>query len=287
MPITTKLSAQDKLPLTCTRTGTCCHGKNVNLNPWELVCLAKAKGISTKNFRDAYCESGGIRLRFDGDLGWKEQPACSQYLDGVGCRVHVGRPLACRLYPLGRQKQSGATSYIYQGSVFPCMEGCPEVINLPQLTVSEYLAEQAAQEFESAQDEYLEIMQNIADIAFALLLETDLAQSSDFKTLHRWRELGSAEARALQLGSEWMDLLMLPNLSSDTNSVATFAQRHNELLQTSAQELIEQLKTIEDLYEACCLFMGLALHLSRGLGANPSELADHWINTAKEYGAKE
>jgi hypothetical protein len=31
--------------------------------------------------------------------------------------------------------------------------------------------------------------------------------------------------------------------------------------------------------------MGLALHLGRGLGANPAELAELWIKTAKEHGA--
>jgi hypothetical protein len=33
--------------------------------------------------------------------------------------------------------------------------------------------------------------------------------------------------------------------------------------------------------------MGLALHLGRGLGANPDELAGHWIETANKCGARE
>jgi hypothetical protein len=33
--------------------------------------------------------------------------------------------------------------------------------------------------------------------------------------------------------------------------------------------------------------MGIALHLARGLGANPEILAEHWIVTAKNYGAVE
>jgi len=66
--ITTQLNANDQLPLTCTREGTCCHGKNVFLNPWELKSLAKEENITTQEFRDTYCEFGGIRLRFDGPV---------------------------------------------------------------------------------------------------------------------------------------------------------------------------------------------------------------------------
>jgi hypothetical protein len=45
------------------------------------------------------------------------------------------------------------------------------------------------------------------------------------------------------------------------------------------------LDTITDFCEASALMMGLALHLGRGLGANPAGLAEHWIKAAKEHGA--
>jgi len=131
LPITTKLAPTDKLPLTCSRSGTCCHGKMVRLNPWELARLAQAKKMTPREFRDRYCDYGGVVLRFDGEPGWKEQQACSQYVAGFGCSVHLGRPLACRLYPLGRQRQGEELYYMYQGSEFPCLEGCPEVVDLP------------------------------------------------------------------------------------------------------------------------------------------------------------
>ena len=289
MLITTKLNIHDVLPLTCTRTGTCCHGKNVNLNPWELACLAKEKKISVHDFRNLYCEFGGIRLRFNGKPGWKGLPACSQYKDGFGCSAHLGRPLACRLYPLGRQKEADETTYIYQGSEFPCIEGCTGVVNLPQMSVAEYIKGQAAGKFEIAQDEYLEIMQNIADMAFVLLLETNLSKSGERKTLQLWREMGheQPEQLALRIGSEWMNCLMLPELDIDLVDPTNFARQHNELLQTKAQATFGLLTTNQEWHGASCLLMGLALHLSRGLGANPIELVDHWINTAKEHGVLE
>jgi Fe-S-cluster containining protein len=287
--VTTKLSLHEILPLTCLRTGTCCHGKSVLLNPWELMCLAREKKISAREFRDLYCEFGGIRLRFDGPVGWKGQQACSQYITDFGCSVHLGRPLSCRLYPLGRQIQSEEVHYMYEGHEFPCLEGCPEVSGLPQLTVDEYLKGQATGQFEKAQDAYLEVMQNLADIAFELLLDTGLAESGDTKTLPLWRKMGSAppEVLADRIGNKWMDWLMLPAMSDDLEDPVLFASKHNNLLQAKAQEQFGAAQTNQELHKASVLIMGVALHLARGLGANPETLAEHWIATAKDHGAIE
>jgi uncharacterized protein len=287
--VTTKLSIQDKLPLTCSRTGTCCHGKLVLLNPWELVCLAGEKKITPREFRDLYCEFGGIRLRFDGKIGWKEQHACSQYITNFGCSVHLGRPLSCRLYPLGRQIQSEEVHYMYLGAEFPCLEGCHEVSGLPHLSVGEYLKGQATTKFEKAQDEYLELMQNLADIAFELLLDTGLAESGDKETLPLWRKMGNElpEELADRIGQEWLDCLMLPEISDDLENPVSFARKHNDLLKLKAQEKFGAVQTNHEIREASVLIMGVALHLARGIGANPEILAEHWIATAKNHGAQE
>lgn len=285
---TNQLTIHDTLPLTCSRTGTCCHGKQVLLNPWELVCLAQEKKITPREFRDRYCEFGGTRLRFDGKKGWKGQLSCSQYIDGFGCSVHLGRPLSCRLYPLGRQIQSEEVCYIYQGNEFPCLEGCPEVSELPYLTVGEYLKGQLTDKFEKAQDEYLELMQNLADIAFVLLLDTGLAESGDIKTLQNWRIMGNELPEVLvdRIGAEWVDCLMLPEISEDLDDPLLFARKHSELLQLKAQEAFGALQTNQVLHEASVLIMGVTLLLARGIGANPSALVEHWIDTAKLHGAK-
>ena len=287
--VTTKISIYDKLPLTCSRSGTCCHGKSVLLNPWELVCLSREKKITPREFRDRYCEFGGIRLRFDGAIGWKDQQACSQYITNFGCSVHQGRPLSCRLYPLGRQIQSEEVHYIYQGNEFPCLEGCPEVSGLPQLTVSDYLNGQVTDQFEKAQDVYLDLMQNIADIAFELLLDTGLAESGDTKTLPLWRKMGSEppEKLADRIGQEWIDCLMLPDITDELDDPILFACKHNDLLQAKAQQQFGAIQTNYEIHKASVLIMGVALHLARGIGANPETLVDHWIATAKDHGANE
>lgn len=286
---TTKLGLQDSLPLTCTRTGTCCHGKQVLLNPWELFCIAKQKEVTPREFRDLYCEFSGIRLQFNGEVGPKNQQACSQYIDNFGCSVHLGRPLACRLYPLGRQIQNDEASYMFQGVNFPCLEGCPTVSELPHLTVGEYLEGQETDRFEKAQDAYLEMMQNIADIAFELLLDSGLSESGDKKTLPLWREMGNEPPQALadRIGNEWMDRLMLPEIKDETEDPISFARQQNQLIQLKAQEQFGTLQTTQELHEASVLIMGVALNLARAIGANPEGLAEHWIEIAKSHGAQE
>jgi uncharacterized protein len=286
---TTKLSLQDKLPLTCSRRGTCCHGNLVLINPWELVCLAREKKITPREFRDLYCESGGIRLRFDGKAGWREKKACSQYIDNFGCSVHLGRPLACRLFPLGRQIQSEEVNYMYQGDIFPCLDGCPEVSGLPHLSVGEYLKGQMTEEFEKAQNEYLKLMQNLADIAFELLLDTGLAESGDTETLPLWRKMGNELPEILveRIGPEWIDSLTIPEICDDTEDPISFTRKHNDLLQLKAQEKFGTLQTNQELHKASVLIMGAALHLARAIGAKPEILAEHWIVTAKNHGAME
>ena len=289
MIFTTKLSLQDKLPLTCSRSGTCCYGKLVLLNPWELVCLAKEKKINPREFRDLFCDLGGIRLRFDGELMWRGQKACSQYVNNFGCNVHLGRPLSCRLYPLGRQIQSDEVHYMHQGETFPCLEGCPEVSELSHITVAEYLKDQKINMFEKAQEEYLELMQNLADIAFVLLLDSGLAESGDKKTLSFWRKMGNELPEELvdRIGHDWIDCLMLPEIYDDLEDPILFVKKHNELLQIKIQEKFGALQTNQELHDASVLIMGIALYLARGIGANPKDLSEHWIDTAKNHGALE
>lgn len=284
---TTKLHFNDLLPLTCSRKGTCCHGNQVLLNPWELFCLANEKKISTKEFRDLYCEFGGIRLLFNGNEDHRNKKACSQYIPNFGCSVHEGRPLACRLFPLGRQIQNNTVEYIHQTEKFPCLDGCPEVVSLPHIKVGDYLKGQKTATFENAQDQYLEVMQNIADIAFELLLDTGLSTSGDTKTLALWRILGneSPETLANRIETDWLDCLTIPNLNESDPML--FVQKHNELLMDKIQTSFGTLQSHAELHLASTTLMALALQLARAIGANPKELAELWIDTAKNYGALE
>jgi len=289
VPGTTRLALTDSLPLTCSRGGICCHGKMVFLNPWELARLAAAKGLTSCSFRDRYCESGGIRLRFDSSTGWNGLTECCLYVPDYGCSAHDARPLVCRLYPLGRLRSGSECHYIHLGSSFPCRVTCPAVLELPYLTVGDYRVVQNVMAGETAQNNYLDLMQQLADNAFVLLLETGLAASGDRLTLRIWRNLGDLEPEhsAQHLGSGWIDRLMVPDISDCLDDPAAFASCHQEMLMSQIQAVFGNLGDFDALREASGLMMGLALHLGRGLGANPAELAEHWINTAKKLGAHE
>jgi Fe-S-cluster containining protein len=208
------------------------------LNPWELARLAAVKGLTARVFRDRHCEFGGIRLHFNGPIGRNGLAACSQYLPDCGCSVHADRPMACRLYPLGRERHGKKFHYMHRGSDYPCLEDCPKVADLPHLTVADYLVCQDVSASVAAQDAYLELMQALADGAFALLLESGLAASGDRLTLRLWRELGrdNPEHLTKRLGPEWIDRLMLPGFENVLDDPATFSRRHHDMLQSQAQE---------------------------------------------------
>lgn len=258
--------------------------------------LARAKGMSLQEFRNKHTRASGTVLLFNGkplatarfQSGGNSKPSCSLYEDGLGCSVHPARPLACRLFPLGRQIQNGTAQYMHEGAEFPCLKECPEVLDLPKLTVEEYLVGQETAAFEQAQDAYLEIMQNLADVSFELLLDTGLAESGDTETLASWRKLGAMDVSALskQIPAEWLDLLQIPELQ-ETTELALFIEAHNELLNDKSQNQLDSLATFASIRETACLMMALALFLAHAIGADAKGLSGHWIDTAKSYGAEE
>lgn len=274
----TILHLDQKLPLTCTRKGTCCHGNQVLLNPWEMHRLAFEKQISAREFRDLYCDWNGILLKFDGEKDQRGKSACSQYIANFGCSLHQGRPLACRLFPIGRQIQNESIQYIFQGETFPCLNGCPEVNELPQQSVEDYLNGQQTSLFEQAQDEYLEVMQNIADIALMLLLDTGLAASGDTQTRIEWRKMGAETPTqiAQRIGEKWLDLLTLPNIIFSAENPKAFILAHQELLQENAQNQIDTLTNFSEIREFAIIMMALALFLGKAIGADVKSLSEMW-----------
>lgn len=240
--------------------------------------LAFEKQISAREFRDLYCDWNGILLKFNGEKDHRGKSSCSQYIANFGCSLHQGRPLACRLFPIGRQIQNESIQYIFQGETFPCLNGCPEVNELPQQSVEDYLNGQQTSLFEQAQDQYLEVMQNIADIALMLLLDTGLAASGDTQTRIEWRKMG-AEAPtqiAQRIGEKWLDLLTLPNIIFSAENPKAFILAHQELLQENAQNQIDTLTNFSGIREFAIIMMALALFLGKAIGADVKSLSEMW-----------
>jgi Fe-S-cluster containining protein len=71
------------------------------LSPYDVLRLAQAAGLSTREAADRFTLRRGSILKFTAG------GACVA-LDGACCGVHRGRPLACRLYPLGIEHEDNA-----------------------------------------------------------------------------------------------------------------------------------------------------------------------------------
>ncbi len=84
----------------CNLCGRCCHDKVITLSPYDVLRIARATGLSTREVVTRYTLRRGSVLRF------RPEGMCAA-LDGVRCTIHAGRPLACRLYPLGLERAEG------------------------------------------------------------------------------------------------------------------------------------------------------------------------------------
>ena len=87
----------------CTRCNRCCTGKRIQVNPYEIARIARARGVSTAEARE--------RFTLDSVLRQDDEDRCI-FLGEQGCGIHGDRPLVCRLFPLGRVIESGGAVHL-------------------------------------------------------------------------------------------------------------------------------------------------------------------------------
>ncbi len=268
----TVLAPSDVLPLTCTRSGTCCHGKDIRITPWELARLAQARGLAPRAFREQFTEDAGTRLRLAAP-GWRGLPACSQYDPASGCTVHAARPLACRLYPLGREVQGGEVRIIHEGAAFPCLDGCPEVSDLPRLTVATYLDGQGTGPFAVARDAYLELSQDLAEAAFTLVFDGGVGSGSDRRWANAWRVAveGGPSVWPVVLGPDWFDRVTIPEIDIATDT-GRWRELHGEAVLGLATEAAPAV--------ACVRLFASALLLFQAVGGEAAVMGRRWLAQA-------
>jgi Fe-S-cluster containining protein len=272
----TVLRAGDRLPLTCTRSGTCCHGKDIRITPWELALLAAARGLPAAEFLATSTSHGGTRLRMDGPAGWRGLPACGLYDSAAGCTVHGARPLACRLYPLGRELQAGAERWIHEGSRFPCLDGCPEVRDLPSLTVADYLAGQGVGPFTRVRDLYLEIAQDLADSALTLIHEGGLPAAPRAAAVAAVRRCPDGAAARIAVLGPWAGLVGAPGLPADALDGEAWTGRHAGLLQRAAQD--EAASGPEQAAAVAGRLAAAALQFIDAVGGDAAQVGRRWCS---------
>ena len=91
------MNRQSPFSYLCNACGRCCRDKVITLSPYDVLTIARAAGVPSAEAVRRFTLRRGSILRFKAD------GACAA-LQGARCSIHRGRPLACRLYPLGIER---------------------------------------------------------------------------------------------------------------------------------------------------------------------------------------
>jgi len=130
----------DPVQLVCGIAGcpsNCCkNSAPIILNPYEVSLICSAAAMPYEDLLDIVetDRANGFPL-----VMLPRDPVC-HFWTSQGCRIYSARPLACRLFPLGRVFDNGR-SYI----VLPDRNHCGGLVPSPSKTLVEYLREQDTQ----------------------------------------------------------------------------------------------------------------------------------------------
>jgi Fe-S-cluster containining protein len=131
------LDESDPIQLSCGTGGcgsNCCKaGAPIVLNPYEIALICKASGLSYEDLLDVVETDrvNGFPL-----VMLPRNPVCHFWTDS-GCSIYAERPLACRLFPLGRLFDGGR-SFL----VLPERNICTGLVPAPSGTIADYLRDQ-------------------------------------------------------------------------------------------------------------------------------------------------
>jgi Fe-S-cluster containining protein len=137
----------------CGACRRCCFGKVIPLGPYEVARLAKNRGATTADLLATYTTPSGTALRS------REDGSCV-FLGEHGCDVHSDRPLACRLYPLGRIVGANGVEYFVEVEPHPETAGVYGIDG----TVSDYVALQGIDRYVRAAELYHGVLVRIAEL---------------------------------------------------------------------------------------------------------------------------
>ncbi|GAB5533867.1 MAG: hypothetical protein Rubg2KO_01160 [Rubricoccaceae bacterium] len=132
----------------CHGCGRCCTHKKIRVDAYAVARLAETLGVPTGEVMDRYIDADTSTLK-------QTEDAACVFLDDSGCGVHSGRPLACRLYPLGwfSDRATGDESF---GELSPHPE--TDGIYSTDGTVADYLEAQGTAPYERAARRYAEVL---------------------------------------------------------------------------------------------------------------------------------
>jgi Fe-S-cluster containining protein len=150
------LAKTDQMQLSCGINGcssNCCtKSAPIILNPYEIALICRASGMSYEDLLDFVDtdRAKGFPL-----VMLPRDPAC-HFWTGKGCHIYNARPLACRLFPLGRVFDNGR-SHI----VLPELNVCAGLSASSTKTVADYLQEQVTALMMTMADHWIEFVSEI------------------------------------------------------------------------------------------------------------------------------
>ncbi|MGO9454488.1 MAG: YkgJ family cysteine cluster protein [Candidatus Binataceae bacterium] len=152
------MNRQSAFSYVCNACGRCCRDKVITLSPHDVLTIARAAGISTRDAIARFTLRRGSILRFADD------GACVA-LDGARCGLHRGRPLACRLYPLGIERDADGN-----GERFVQLEPAPRSAGIygTDGTVADFLEAQGVTTCLAMNDRYRPLIATFRDRIAAL-----------------------------------------------------------------------------------------------------------------------
>jgi Fe-S-cluster containining protein len=161
------MNRQSTFSYQCNQCGRCCHNQVITLSPVDVIAIARATGLTTSAIVARYTMRRGSLLRFDLDGG------CAA-LDGLRCTIHLGRPLACRLYPLGIERDGSRERFI---RLEPA-SGSAGVYG-DTATVSDFLSGQGVDDLLLLNERYRPLIATMRD-RVASVIDFDIVEPNEF-----------------------------------------------------------------------------------------------------------
>jgi Fe-S-cluster containining protein len=150
------LSETDLMRLSCDARGcdaNCCKaGAPIVLNPYEIAHICRESGISYEDLLDIVDtdRADGFPL-----VMLPRNPVCS-FWEESGCRIYNARPLACRLFPIGRVFDGFQSKLVLPGRNI-----CSGLVSTPSETVGDYLKTQETALHFTMADRWIEFVNEI------------------------------------------------------------------------------------------------------------------------------
>jgi uncharacterized protein len=232
----------------CNSCGRCCHDKVITLSPYDVLRLARAAGVTTREATSRFTIRRGSILKFTGD------GACVA-LEGARCGIHRGRPLACRLYPLGIER----TKYP-DGEKFAMLEPAPDSLGVYGIDgdVNDFLDAQGVGPYLEANALYASLL---------AVLRERIAATVDFDRVEP-REFWRRAVREALAESNY-DANPLIDAMFDADAIGRDDKGDGETIAAHSEQLAEMIRRESNAE----LLAAAAVMLAVSIGYEPAEVS--------------